>query len=471
MTISMTGLGRWMAIALVALASMGAGSSEPVAADAAKARDVATLRALLKQRVDINVAQPDGATALHWAVQWQDLEAVDLLLRAGARVAAANEYGVTPLELACANGQAPMVERLLKAGVDANAALSTGQTPLMSAARTGSVASVAALLAHGARVDSREPVQDQTALMWAVGEGHEDVARMLVRRGADLRAKSKGGYTSLLFAVRKGNVAIVRTLLEAGANVNDVSTDGVTPLVMATLRGHWDLAKVLLERGADANADDAGFTALHWAAGTWETSLSGASGSEKYRWAAGLQPGKLDLVKVLLAYGADPNARITKKPVRFGWDFSRFNSVGATPFILASVAGNAEIMRALLAVGADPRLTTNQGVNALMAAAGAGWVDGESLTAEAGALDAVKFALQLGLDVNLANAAGETALHGAALRGADSIVQFLVEQGADINAQTKRGETPLTTAEGGRNAGVVGSHPSTGALLRKLGAK
>src|SRR5262249_31605460 len=155
---------------LLSAASSVAGADAPLA-DAAEKMDRAALRALLRQRVDVDAPQVDGMTALHWATYHDDQESVELLVRAGARANAASRAGVTPLSLACSNGNSAIVERLLTAGADPNAALPGGQTPLMTAARVGSLASVKALLLRGATVESTDDRRGQTALMWAAAEG------------------------------------------------------------------------------------------------------------------------------------------------------------------------------------------------------------------------------------------------------------------------------------------------------------
>jgi ankyrin repeat protein len=460
---------------LLLACSVVSGSDKTDLVDAVKKRDTKAVRELLADNVNVNVRQPDGATALHWAAHWSDLDLAELLIRRGAEVNATNDLGVTPLSLACVNGDASLVRGLLQAGADPNIARPTGETPLMTCARAGSPAAVELLLAHGATVDAKEPLQGQTALMWAAAEDHWEVVDKLVASGADVHAHTTlGAFTPLLFAAREGAANAVRTLLTNGANVNQTTSDGMSPLLLATVRGHWELAPVFLKHGADPNANAAGYTALHWAAGAWESDLSGILGSESYRRLAALGPGKSELVRVLVMHGADPNARMTEVPPRFGFTFggSRLELAGATPFLLAAHAAQPEIMRLLADCGADPLRETNDQTTPLMAAAGLGHIDAFSWADESAAVEAVKLALKLGGDVKVANNAGNTALHGAAYAGWNSLVEMLVSHGAEINPKNERGWTPLTITEGfmDRSTGSNPRYrPQTAALIRKLG--
>ena len=468
MHIKAKGLVGWWIVVLLSVASLAATSDLRLVV-AVRNRDSESVRALLEQQADVNIPEADGATALHWAVHWDDPETVNLLVRAGARVNAVNDFGVTPLSLACTNGNAGIVGTLLRAGADPNASLATGETALMTAARTGKVDVIEALLAHGANVNAKETSQGQTALMWTMAEQHLEVARALIEAGADVRARSKSGFTPLLFAARMGNLDAVRVLLAAGANVSETASDGSSVLLVATIRSHTALAAFLLNQGADPNADDAGFTALHWAAGTWESAMTGVFGFESY--ISGVKTGKMELIKELLAHGANLNARIVKSPPRFGASGFRTRLAGATPFLLAAMAADVNVMRLLVASGADPRLATTENTTPLMVAAGLGRVQGESRVTESGALEAVRLTLELSGDVNAATEVGNTALHGVAYLGWNALLQFLVDRGANVNVTNKRGETPLIIAEGKgerlSNALVV--HKSTADLLRRLG--
>ena len=445
--------GVWILLVLV-MASLGAAGRDQRLIDAVKQQDSEAVGGLLTEQVDVNQTAADGSTALHWATYADDLDTARRLIRAGAVANAANDHGVTPLSLACTNRSPALVTTLLEAGADANAVVWSGETVLMTCARTGSVEAVAALLAGGADVNRTEPSEDQTALMWAVSERHAAVARALVSHGADVTARSKRGFTPMLFAAREGDLDSARVLLEAGASADAAAPDGTSALVVATVRGHTVFAMWLLEQGADPNADGAGYTALHWASGLWETELTGPAGivtgrEDEWRAMTGVPNGKLDLVRALVAHGADPNVRAAKSPRRIGFTVSRPDLDGATPFYLAAMAGDLEMMRGLVAHGADPGLATGKNMTPLMVAAGVGRRLVESTVTADRALAATRLVWELGgADVNAVSDAGDTALHGAANMGSGALVQFLVDQGAVVNVENKRGRTPLTMAAG-----------------------
>ena len=466
------------------LAEAGAAGRDVPLVEAVKAADRATVRALLEQRVDVNSSELDGTTALHWAAYQGDLETARLLLRAGANSAALNRYGVTPLVLACGRGNAPIVEALLDAGADANTTLPEGETVLMATARSGSVEVLRLLLAHGADVGAKEGWRGQTALMWAAAENHPAAVHTLVELGAAVDARSSAGWTALLFAVRAGKAEAVRALLEAGADVNNTiqplaadaaeaavrpgrrgRPNGTSALVIAVTNAHFSLAQYLVEHGADPAADEQGWTALHQLAYTRRP--NSGKGMPPVPLVDSLDT--LEFALFLLEQGADPNARQTK---RFNnRERNNLNRVGATPYLLAAKHADVPLMRLLAAHGADTRQPTEGNASPLMVAAGVGIFNvGESAGTNEEAFEAVTLAYELGdQDVNMADDKGYTALHGAALRGANPIVQFLVDKGADLLAETNiEGWTPLRIADGVHYTGTVKRADETADLLRQV---
>jgi uncharacterized protein len=439
-----------------------AAAPEATLVEAVKAGNAAKARALLQRRADVNVPDADGSTALHWAIHRDDLDTANLLIRAGANVHAANRYGVPPLSLACTNANAAAIELLLKAGADPNVALPEGETALLTAARTGNPEAVKVLLTHGADIKAKETWKGQDALMWAAAEGHRLVVDLLVERGADVNSTSKEGYTPLMFAARQGHLEIAKRLVAAGANVNATQTQGMSPLMLAIYNSNWDLAGFMLENGANPNINASGFTPLHLTITIRRPEVLQFTAPASTNTLSGL-----DFIKALLARGADPNARMTKGFINLRTPLD-MPLIGATPFFLAAKTADAPLMRLLVASGADPLLTTEEGATPLMAAAGVGYRQGESPGTEAEALEAVTLAAELGGNVNAANGIGFTALHGAAVRGANSIIQFLVDHGARLNIKDKRGRTAFTIADEGAGDSNQRRQLQTAAFLREL---
>jgi ankyrin repeat protein len=468
-----------IAAALVLSTAALAAAADSTLADAAEKVNRAQVRALLDARVAVNAPQIDGMTALHWATYHDDADMVDQLLRAGANVQAATRYGVTPLSLACTNGNGALVERLLAAGADPNAALPGGETPLMTAARTGSLVAVKTLLSRGAKVEARDDARGQTALMWAAAEGHVDVVQALIASGADVRRHLASGFTPLLFAVREGRLDVVRVLLHAGADVNEaVSADpghrngyggplprpGVTPLLVAVTNAHFELAAALLDAGANPNADQIGYTALH---AITAVRKPGVGDNDPAPDGSGSMTS-LELVKKLIARGANPNAKMTRKA---NLNNTRANEIGATPFFLAALTADAELMKTLAALGADPALTNIENSTPLMMTAGlATRSPGEDAGTESEVLEAIEVALALGADVNAVDSNGETAMHAAAYKNLPRVVKLLVAKGARIdlwNRPNRFGWTPLAIAVGYRFGNFKPS-PETEVAVREV---
>lgn len=482
---------RLLAGLVVVLTLSAAGSSTRLT-DAVKSGDRQAVRAFLKNHADVNAPDPDGSTPLEWAVRADDLEMAQMLLDAGANARAANRLGVTPLSLAATNANASMIAALLKAGADAKSAQPGGQTVLMTAARTGNPEAVKLLLARGADPNARESSYGETALMWAAAENHAAAARVLIDHGADVNARSslleypqekfglegvvtilpRGHWTPLMYAARQGSLDTARVLAGAGADLNATDPDGATALVLAIINAHYDTAALLTEKGADPNlADSAGMAALYAAV---DMNTLG----EVYGRPARLSTSKLsavELMKVLLAHGANPNAQL-KTPAlqRAHTPGETTLAAGATPLMRAAKNGDAAAIRLLLASGADPAMRQKNGTTALMFAAGLGRGQGvfaKDYATEPELLEAVTVLVDHGADVNAASDRGETALHFAA-QASDEIVRYLAAHGAKLDAKDKQGRTPVDMALGkglrGRAGGPVTVREETAALLRQL---
>jgi uncharacterized protein len=485
-----------------------AGSPASPLADAVQHRDKQAVLSLLKSKTDVNAPQGDGATALHWAAYLNDAETTALLLRAGANVKARNNLGVSPLALAAQQGSAAIVEQLIKAGAAPNDPVNfvnAAETPMMHAARSGSVDTVKALAKAGADVNAKEAWNGQTALMWAAAEAHGDVVETLVELGADIHMRSISGTTPLIFAVRKGDMRSVRALLAAGADVNEKRPDLATPLLVAIINGHEDLVDLLLDKGADPNAEGGSteLTVQGVRARPQKIELKTPSFREQLR-DVGSEGGngknntfgkplqavvhvanwhisdefiasnidRIRIIKALVAHGADVNGRNTDMEPRWSGARYRRRQVGATAFLFAAKAADVEVMRLLLQLGADPKINTGVNITPLMEAAGIAWASNQDRASEAQVLEAVKLLVEeLGADVNFVADTGETAMHAAAYRGANSVVQYLFDKGAKLDVPDKSGRTPLTVAEGVEYGNSFAAQPQTAELLRKLGAK
>lgn len=428
---------------------LSADTVRPPLVAAAKAGDRDALRALVQRHADLNAADGDGTTALHWASHRDDLDSAGLLVRAGANVNAANDLGATPLWIAAQNGSASVVRLLLQAGADPNLALLRGETPLLVAARSGNADVVEQLLLKGADANARA-ARGQTALMWAAAQRHPDVIKVLLARGADVHRRSDvwhqvmavpphgvplynkviphGGDTALLFAARSGDLASATLLVAAGANVNDADGWGVSATVLAAHSAFGDVVAFLLERGADPNAAAAGFTALH----------------------AAIMHRHVAMASALLARGADANAPVTTwTPTRRSSKDYNFapELVGATPYWLAARFSAPAIMRLLLEHGADGRVVhrghyhaeepvepRTHVTTAVMAATGMGggaaWAPPDRRGREALMLEAVELAVAQDVDVNAANTDGRTALDAARALKFERVAAYLVEHGA-----------------------------------------
>ncbi len=441
---------------------------------------------------DVNLPDADGTTPLAWAVYNDDLPSAQRLLRAGANPNLANRYGVTPLSLAATNRNAPMAKTLLGAGADANAKLPSGSTLLMTAARAGDPEIVSLLLEHGADVNVKGVPYGETALVWAAQEDHAEAVQVLLAHGAEVNARTNslqrekdrfglegvltilphGSWTPLMYAARQGSIHAAGALVEAGANLNLTDPDGVSALVIAIINGHYDTARMLTEKGADPNIVDASGMGPLYAAVDMNTlgevfGRPGRVSSDKVT--------AIDLMTVLLAHGADPNAAL-KTPTlqRAHTPGEPTLNQGSTPLMRAAKNGDAAAIRVLLEHGADPNRRQKNNTTALMLAAGLGRGTGaftKDYATEAQLLEAVKILVAAGCDVNASDDAGETPLHYGA-QASDDIVRFLADHGARLDAKDKHDRTPVEMALGVGLHGHAGGPPTvregTANLLRQL---
>jgi ankyrin repeat protein len=451
------------AMALTTWTAITVAQSNSRLAEVVRAGDAVAALELIK-KVSGHSAEPDGTTALHWAVQHDDARLVRALLTAGAKVGVANRYGVTPLALAAINGSPTMVQQLLNVGADPNAASGEGETILMAAARTGQPETLKWLLKAGADPNAAERRFGETALMWAAGHNHGEAIRVLVAGGAKPDTTStiinlppakvdfsfavgtalpRGGMTAAMYAARQGQLNAVIALAEVGANLNAVDPEGSTAMVIAIINAHYEVAARLAEKGADPNIGDAAGMAALYAAVDMMHPASLTNRPPQVR------TGRLsaaDLVTVLLKNRADPNVAL-KAPLLMRQHNAGDASLGAgaTPLMRSAKAMDIDIMKALLDHGADPRRALANGQNTMtIALSGRG---SRVLTPETPMFQAVQLLLDRGVDVNTAGANGATLLHQNLDRG-PAFVRMLIEKGAKLDLKDATGRTPLDIALG-----------------------
>src|SRR4030095_9116590 len=377
-------------------------------------------------------------------------------------------YGITPMHLAAVNGNADVMRDLLDAGANPNAVLPEGETVLMTAARTGSPAAVTLLLDRAADVNAQDRWYGESALMWAAAQNHSEAVRILIARGAPVDSRSTlqktanrragqnvlslGNWTPLMYAARENALEAGRVLVKGGAGRDLVDPDGATALEIAIINAHYEFAAMLVEAGADPNISDteAGMGPLYALVDMHRLAVGHGRPNPQ---PVGLMTA-VDLAKKLLEHGADPNGRLKKSIMqRHHTAGDSTLGEGATPFLRAAKSGDIEMMRALVAGGADPKISMPNGTNALLFAAGLGWRNGSPAApsydqgSDEEAVEAIQFLLGLGLDIHGTNEAGDTALHAAVSgRGSEAIIAFLVAKGADPERKNKRGQTPLSLA-------------------------
>ncbi|MGD8324970.1 MAG: ankyrin repeat domain-containing protein [Gammaproteobacteria bacterium] len=464
----------------------------------------------LAEDADVNAAQGDGTTALHWAVYQVDLPLVEALLARGADPRAVNSFGATALAEAVKVAHVGIVERLLDAGADPEAANLDGQTALMLAARSGSLEIARLLVEHGADVNAQEAWREQTALMWAADGRHGALTRYLVEQGADVHARAAtndwgsqitsepraqyrptGGLTPLIYAARSGCLECISAILDGGEDIDRPTPDGVTALMIAIDNYEFDAAGLLLDEGANPHYSDWwGRTALYLAVDmntyvsrTIKGGLVGnGDGVDTFPGAtASVHTSAIDIIKRLLAAGVEVNPQLNMHRVGRGGNSQRFTdnilTVGATPLLRAAIKHDHETMRLLLEHGAEVDLPNVMGVTPLMAAASIGVRDinfganrspafASDPLIQDKVITSLEILLAAGADINaavsdthsrtariarpsqLSNALGHTGIFRAAMRGWDRVVRFMIDNGARVDVIDENGYSPLDVALG-----------------------
>ena len=486
-------------------AAVTAQADSPLA-DTIKSGDRKTAIEMIGKGVDVNAAQGDGTTPLHWASYQVDLDLVKRLISRGAKADVKNSFGATPLAEAVKVGNIELVKLLLNAGANANAANDDDQTPLMLAAKTGIVEIADMLVRHRANVNATEKWHGQNALMWAAAENFPEMVEFLVKHGANVKTRAfindwgnqitsepraqyrpTAGLTPLLYAARSGCDRCVLAMLKAGADVNLPSPDGVTPLMTAIDNQHYDTAKILFQKGANPHVWDWwGRTALYVAVDVRTLAARGGGGfgngggeRERVRADKG-GTTSVDILNMLLDAGVDRNPQLNMHRPGRGGNSGRFVddllTAGATPLLRAAVTYDDEAIRILLAHGALVDLPNSMGVTAFMTAAGIGISirdpargSYQSPDTQDRSIATMDILLKGGADVNaritdtsghtariarpstMTSRQGQTALYGAINWGWTQVVQYLLDHGARVDVADASGKTPLDASNG--NAG------------------
>ncbi len=491
-----------LATSVLAVALASAHASSLPLIDAVRDGNHATAFELIGGKTDVNAADNNGTTALHWAVHNNDLPLVERLLKARARAEVRNDFGVTPLLEAALIGNEALIERLLKAGANIETTDADGQTALMLVARTGNLAAARMLIKRGADVNAAEKWRGQTALMWAAAQNQPEMVRELLRHGAKPDARSvvndwkrqvtaepraqyrpSGGWTALLYATRQGCLPCVQALVNAGANPDLANPDNVSPLLMATLNFNFDTAAWLLSKGANPDKWDWWGRSPLYAAVDLNTIPQGGRADRP----SPDNTTSIELIRLLLDARANPNLQLKLLPPFRAVGADRgadlMLSIGATPLLRAAKAGDAAAVQLLLEHGALPNLPNETGITPLMAACGLGSTnidtrgryiaDGENPIIQKEAIETLKALLAAGADINGRDDRGQTPLHGAAFWGWNDVVKFLVAHDAQLDARDKKGMTPVDSAMGraggnGRGGATIIIRKETAALLQEL---
>jgi uncharacterized protein len=495
-------LAAWLVVvASVGLAASAAAApiavvrddATPALVQAARDQNVQAAIALIDRGADVNARAPDGTSALLWAIHYDEVPLIDRLLKEHANVRAVNDYGASPMSEAAQFGDTAVIAELLHAGADVESPNADGQTALMIIARTSNLEAARLLIHHGANVNAREQWRGQTALHWAAARSQPAMVKLLLHYHADpnvrsdfdtfqrqvtaeprVQARPTGGFTPLIYAARQGCLECAQALVAGGADPNLTDPDGETPLLIATENFHFDLAAYLLKKGADPNRWDFwGRTPLYAAVDLNTLPYGGRPDHISLDTTT-----NLEMIRLLLAAGANPNAQLKLFPPYRSLGADRGGdsmlTTGATPLLRAARAGDTAAIRLLLAHGADTSLPNRYGATPLMAAAGIGATGVDTrgkYKTQKEAIASIELLAAAGAQINAADGRGDTALHGAASWGWNDVVRCLVSHHADLNARDARGMTPIDAALGraiihGRGTPEV--HEDTANLLRQL---
>ena len=478
------------ALCVLALGASAASDLDAKLLDAAQKNDPTDVRALLTAGADANARAADGSTPMVYAAHFGDVRSVQALLGAKGDPNLTNRYGVGPMHEAALRADAGLLETLITAGADVDLALPQGETALMLASRTSGVDAVRLLIQHGAKVNVVERWQGQTPLMYAAANDRGEVVAALIAAGADVNARTPlndlpdrkpavryfveiplAGLTPVMFAARHGALSALRALIKGGADLDAKTPEGFSSVVIALDNLHFDAAKVLVEAGANPNGGGlfAVVEARHRVNYVGEYQVP--TGAE----------GAIDLLKSMLAHGADLNDRLPEplldRDARFGPPPPKITDLA---LIRAARSSDVEAMRVLIDAGADPSLHDDKrgGVTPLLAVMMGpelpALIEADRQPTEQAAIAAIDFLLDHGVASSIGNGLGTTALHMAALRDYPGVVRHMAERGADLNVGDREGFTPLDYAMGHLppkvRAKAPGADAAVAVALRELGA-